>query len=307
MSSFGLLFPVYGQNDPEITHEPGNANTYLEESVSSIQNILETPKLQKQAKGALERIEDIMNYITPIIISLGIIMAFIGAYKMMTSEKEDALKEGSRLVLYGVIGIIIISSAEFISNALVHNVIEGGVNSKAGTLNGLQIAESLYENIMLPFLKLASYLAMGVLFFIMVGRVISFLTSSDDGVRKKAGGMIGRTVIGILIIMAAKQIVEAIFGKRTDVTNPPESLGEIGSGIYEVSSIPIIYQIINWVMGLSTLVVLILIIFQTFQLLTKPDSPDTITKIKKTLMYVAIGVLVIGAGYIISNVLLINP
>jgi hypothetical protein len=59
-------------------------------------------------------------------------------------------------------------------------------------------------------------------------------------------------------------------------------------------------------MGLTTLAVLVLIIFQTFQLLTKPDSADNIGKIKKTLMYVAIGVVVIGAGYVISNVLIVN-
>jgi hypothetical protein len=59
-------------------------------------------------------------------------------------------------------------------------------------------------------------------------------------------------------------------------------------------------------MGLTTLAVLALIIFQTFQLLTKPDSADNITKIKKTLMYVAIGVVIIGAGYVISNVLIVN-
>jgi hypothetical protein len=248
-----------------------------------------------------------MNYITPVIITFGIVMAFLGAYKMMSSDKEDALKEGSRLVLYGVIGIIVISSAEFLANALVIDVINDTITNTK-TLNGLQMADAMYEKIMIPFLKLASYLAMGVLFFIMVGRVISFLTSSDEGVRKKAGGMIARTVIGILIIMAAKEIVEAIFGRRNDVfPMSPDTLGEIGSGIYEVSNIPIIYQVINWVMGLATLVVLVLIIFQTFQLLTKPDSPDTISKLKKTLIYVVIGVLVIGAGYIISNVLLINP
>jgi hypothetical protein len=299
MSSLGLLFPVYGQ---------GNANNYLEESVKSIKNRLEAPILEQGEGGALTRIETIMDYITPVIITLGILMAFLGAYKMMTTDKEDALKEGGKLVLYGVIGIIVISSAEFLANTLVNDVINANINTSAGILNGLQMSDSLYENIMLPFLKLVSYLAIGVLFFIMVGRVISFLVSSDEGVRKKAGGMIARTVIGILVIMAAKEIVEAIFGRREDVfPTTPETLGDIGTGIYEVSNIPIIYQVINWVMGLAVLVVLVLIIFQTFQLLTKPDSPDTISKIKKTLMYVVIGVLVIGAGYIISNVLLINP
>jgi uncharacterized membrane protein YjfL (UPF0719 family) len=57
------------------------------------------------------------------------------------------------------------------------------------------MAERLYEGIFLPFLKLATYLAMGVLFFILAGRVFTFLTSQDESIRKKAVGMISRTVI----------------------------------------------------------------------------------------------------------------
>lgn len=59
-------------------------------------------------------------------------------------------------------------------------------------------------------------------------------------------------------------------------------------------------------MGLAALIVLVLIVFQTFQMLTKPDDPGMMTKIKKTLMYVLIGVVVIGAGYLITNVLLVT-
>ncbi|MDR0608426.1 MAG: hypothetical protein LBG52_09120 [Candidatus Peribacteria bacterium] len=107
--------------------------------------------------------------------------------------------------------------------------------------------------------------------------------------------------------MAAKQLVEAVFGDRTKVINEnATTLGEIGSGIFESQNIPIIYQVINRVMTLTAFVVLVLIIFQTFQMLTKPDDAEMPKKIRKTLIYVVIGILVIGAGYVISNVLLIN-
>jgi hypothetical protein len=42
--------------------------------------------------------------------------------------------------------------------------------------------------------------------------------------------MIAWTVIGILVIMAAKQIVEAVFGKRDEVINQnADTLGDIGT------------------------------------------------------------------------------
>jgi hypothetical protein len=107
--------------------------------------------------------------------------------------------------------------------------------------------------------------------------------------------------------LAANQIVTAVFGEQNKVINQTATdLGDIGTSIYETQTIPIVYSVINRIMGLATFVVLALIIFQTFQLLTKPDNPDNIQKIKKTLLYVAIGVLTIGSGYVISNVLIVN-
>ena len=162
---------------------------------------------------------------------------------------------------------------------------------------------------MMPLMNVAMFLVVGVLFFVLVTRVFQFLTSQDEGIRKKATGMILRTVVGILVILASNQIVQAIFGTRDDIFLNPryaQTLGDVGTEVFENSSIPIIYEVINRVMGLAVLIVLVLIIFQTFQMLTKPDDPEMAKKIKKTLLYVTIGVVVIGTGYLITNVLLVN-
>ncbi|GHV21407.1 hypothetical protein FACS189428_1790 [Clostridia bacterium] len=141
-------------------------------------------------------VRNVLEYLVPIFIALGVAIALFGGYKIMSSTKEDALKEGGQLVLYGVIGIIVMSSAWFITNTLVYDVINiEGAGDVAPGLDGVAMAERLYEGIVLPFLKLAIYLAMGILFFILAGRVFSFLTSQDEGVRKKAIGMISRTAI----------------------------------------------------------------------------------------------------------------
>jgi hypothetical protein len=177
ISSLGLLFPVYGQYEGALT-----------ESTQSIANVVETDigTEAPAGEGAVARITNIITqYLIPIVITLGIIVAFIGAYKMMTSDKEDAIKDGGRLVLYGVIGIIVMTAAYWLSHTLVDTVIQGTLTDKA-SLNGLEMAQRLYEQIMLPFLKLAIYLSAGILFFILAGRVVYFINSNDDGVRKKA-------------------------------------------------------------------------------------------------------------------------
>ena len=54
------------------------------------------------------------------------------------------------------------------------------------------------------------------------------MTNTDGTAQKKAGTMIGRSAISMLIIMGAKQIVEAVYGKQAEVMNTSaQTLGEI--------------------------------------------------------------------------------
>jgi hypothetical protein len=89
------------------------------------------------------------------------------------------------LIIYGVIGILIMVAAKFLGNTLVSNVITQNLQDGVG-LKGVLVAESLYKNIFMPFIKIAAYLSSGILFFMMVSRVFTFLTSSDESTRKKA-------------------------------------------------------------------------------------------------------------------------
>ena len=59
-------------------------------------------------------------------------------------------------------------------------------------------------------------------------------------------------------------------------------------------------------MGLASLVILIMVLIEAFKLMMKPDSPDTMKGIKNSLIYIFIGILIIGAGYILTNFLIVN-
>lgn len=134
------------------------------------------------------------------------------------------------------------------------------------------------------------------------------MLSPSDDIRKQSVTMIVWNVIAMLIILGAKQIVELVYGKKEEVLNPADasSLGNIGQGVLGNDSIPILYQAINWILGLATFIILVIIIIQTYQLLTNPDDPGQLSKIKKSFIYIFVGVFVIGAAYLITNVLIIN-
>ena len=206
-------------------------------------------------------------------------------------------------------------SAKFIATSLVWNngIIskEFGNASDINTPNWIQFADSLYNNIMYPFIKIALYFVVWILFFIMAGKVIGFVTATDEKTKEKAGWIIIWCIVWILIVMWSKQIVEAVMWNQDRVLNSWATRinwWEWGmwEEILQFESIPIIAQIINWVMWFTMLIVLVLIVIQWYKIFTKPDDPKTLEGMKKAIVYILIWVLVIGAAYVISNVLVVN-
>ncbi len=275
----------------------------LSTSIQGIQKNLETPEGAKGTQGLTNFLFDkIMNVLVPLIIVIGILSAILWFYKIMFSTDDSATKEWSRYIIYGVIGIIVIMSAKFIGQN-VYDLL----NPATGQIQWNILAVGLYNNIVYPFVKFAIYLVLGAMFVILVSRVITFLFGTDADAQKKAWTLIGWNVISMIVIIWAKQIVEAIYGKQAAVTSPnATNLGTIWSWILADKNIPIIYQIINYALGIASLVILVIIIVQTVKLLTKPDDPAQIKSIKNSLLYMFIGILVIGTGYLIVNFAILN-
>jgi len=264
-----------------------------------------------------DQVQKLIWYVIDIFIVIWIVVAFIGAYKIMTSEKEESTKDGIRLVIFGIVWIIIMVSARFLAEWLTGDngiITEEFTNiSETRQPNWIDFASSLYNKIFYPFIRFALYFVIWILFFMMVGKVVTFVTATDDSVKKKAGGVIIWNVIGILIIMWAKQLVEAVMWRQDKVLNADKATWISGgwetwmwNTILWFEDIPLIAQTINWVMWLTMLIILVLIIIQWYKMFTKPDDPKNRESLKKTLLYVIIWVLVIWAAYAISSVLVVN-
>ena len=275
----------------------------LSKSVETISKNLEAAEGAKWTQALQNFLYNkIMNVLVPLIIIIGILSAILGFYKIMFSSDEKATSEWTRYIVFWVIGIIFIMSAKFIGQ----NIFDILWNAPNGEIKWYEIASWLYERILYPFIKFAIYLVLGAMFVILVSRVITFLFGSDADAQKKAGTLIGWNIISMLIIIGAKQIVEAIYGKQGDVVKDITNLGEIWSGVLADKNIPILYQVINYALGMASLIILVIIIIQTVKLLMKPDDPAQIKNIKNSLLYMFIGILVLGTGYLIVNFAIIN-
>ena len=263
-----------------------------------------------------KQVKNIIGYVIDVFIVIWIAIAFFGGYEIMTSDKEEKMKEWIRLVAFGVIWIIIMVSARFLAKALVWD--SGIIADEFGQPynykpNWIQFADNLYKKIMFPFIKTVEYFVIWALFFVMAGKVIGFVAATDDSAKKKTGWIIIRCVVWILIIMWSKQIVEAVMWSQDDVLkiarngeSAPAWIDEQWNPILEFGSIPLIAQVINWVMWLTMFAIVVLIIIQWYKIFTKPDDPKTRESLKKAILYILVWVLVIGATYVISKTLVVN-
>ncbi len=285
------------------TFEVVNADRFdlaLSTSISSISKNLEAAEWANGTQWLKNFIfEKVMNVLVPLIVILWILSAILGFYKLMFSSEDAARKEGINYIVFGVIGIVLIMSAKFLGQN-IYDILSVSDISWSTT------AVSLYNTIIYPFIKFAIYLVLGAMFVILVSRVITFLFGSDTDAVKKAGTLIGWNVISMLVIIGAKQIVEAVYGKQADVVQEVTNLWEIWSGILADKNIPILYQVINYALGIASLVILVVIIIQTVKLLMKPDDAAQLKSIKNSLLYMFIGILIIGLWYLIVNFAIFN-
>lgn len=296
----------------QYTHaqDANNNFTILNESVKPIEQYVDTGVTARGPEGIRDFIINTFYDIAlPLVIAIGILTAMLWIYKLLFSSDESDRSKAVSYILRGVVGIVLIMSAKYITFSLLGEWWNSGIllSQWEDKVSWIIIAQDLYDKLIVPFLQIAFYLIIGVLFIILLTRVISFLWSPSDDNKKKAVTIITWNTLGILIVIGAKLIVESIYGKKDAIVNPDATnLWDIGSAALANASFPLIYTIINWVMGITSLVILIIIITQAYQLLANPEDEWKLSTVSKSLMYIFVGILVIGLGYIITNVFLVQ-
>ena len=247
----------------------------------------------------------ISNIVIPIAIWIWILIWVLWAYKLLFSGDEKQISAWLKMVVFWVIWIIIMVSAKYIWSVLFEDIFEAwGTTWKTW----IQLSKILYNEIAYPFIKIALYLALAVIFVILVWKSISLITKSDWTSHKKALWIIWRCAVSILVIIGAKNIVEAIYWKQETIfdNETPQNLWNIGSWILADKNIPIVYNIITRALSIISLVIFILLLIQWFKILTNPNKSENFQKLWKNLLYTIIWLFVIGIWYLITNAFILN-
>jgi hypothetical protein len=70
-------------------------------------------------------------------------------------------------------------------------------------------------------------------------------------------------------------------------------VGKVGDGVFEDPQMGMLRTVINWLLGLSTFIVTIIIVYIGYLLLVKPTDEETATKLKSAITRALAGILLI--------------
>jgi len=287
-------------------------STILDQSTQSISsNFTDTSSSEyfaPRGSGIQAFVYDVVDrFVFPLLLIGSVLVVIVGLYDLMLSGKEE-IEKWTKYIGYGALGIVVIQSAKFITSTytgIIQSVVPS--NSSNWSITFAQLAYEIYKQLLMPFIDIFMYIVIGVLFLILMVHVMRFVTSSDEDIAQKARSIVISNVIGIVVILLAKVMVESIYGKQSEIiaNGTPADLGWIGSGVLGGADLTLVFGIVNYMLGFLGLVILILIIVQTYQLLFKPTDQDILKKIKSNLVYIVIGLGIIALAYVIVNFVLI--
>jgi uncharacterized membrane protein YidH (DUF202 family) len=292
-----------------LTYAAGRFDNALEKSIVSLSGNIDTVAgnaILWWAEGISTSIVHVMKTVVlPLSIIIGVLTAILWLYEVFMSEKEEASKTGMNYIIWWVIGIIVMTSATFLADVIVNQWIFA--YDTGGNLLGNVSAQRIYRKLIFPFVKLGMYLVMWVLFLIMLLRVGEFLQSPKDDIKTQAKTIIQWNAVGILVIIFAKKIIETIYGTEAQiVSKTATNLGQIGGGILAEKQIPYAYTILNRAMWFLGVFILIIIIVQAIKLLLNPTDEATQKSLRKSFLYIVIGLVIMATAYIVVNVLIVN-
>ena len=322
------LFPAsiaYAWNFQNILEEsvttPETANDNPGAWLDGVINISQTLEVISIEWSGSEETRDFIAFVAvrviiPIFTIAGIIVAIIWFYRLMLADNEDKQKNGINWLLRWTVGVIVMVSAWFITNQLVGGAWLTGIfwqySNSSSQIAWATIADEIYVSIFFPFLRVVSFLILGILFIAAVINGFKYIFSASDDTQQQALRMFIYTAMAIIVVILARSMVELVFWTYNDVIDDTVSgdgwwtIGDIGTWVFDDVTLFTIHTAINWVLWLASFIILLIIIIQGYQLLTQPTNEDTLTKLKKSIGYIFIGILVIGAGYILSNFFIIT-
>ncbi len=290
-----IIFGVFGQNNwLQNVVEQVSKDTVLEDNIV----------WRQWAITVQELMVNVVWYwiLLPIMVIVGILLALINFYTLLFSDKEEEQKKSVSRIVWWVIGILLMGSALFIASNFANRAWD------LITTNPSSMVTNLYDNVIAWFLKIWLYLAPVILFIMLVVQVYKFLFNPSEEVKAKAWKIIIWNIFGIIVILGATFVVELIMGPRMMVTSYTPTVWDVWLGIFAAKPwlFLFIVNLIKLLLSVTAFFILVIIIYQAYLLLFKPEDEEWYKKIKRNFLYVLIWSGVIFTIYMVVNFLILK-
>lgn len=246
----------------------------------------------------------IFKSLAVVVFILAVIIAFISVIRLLTSANgEEDFWTWMKTLVWSIAGLFLISVAYTIIKQFETRVFS---TQRINT-------ETVYDtviNIIYPLLNFLRYIAATCFFLGAIYAFYRIVTAAwdEEGFNDGKKIFIG-SVIGFVIMMIAEPLVliaygwgscdgsNKIFGVSTDCTDR----------VFDADSIlGIIAKIIVFLNGFLALIVIIMILYAGFLVLTGAGDEEKNEKAKKTITYAIIGVVILIFSYAIYRFMILQ-
>ena len=213
--------------------------------------------------------------------------------KLLFSEKtEEASSNFKKWVIWISIWIMVTQIAYY----LISILFDKDVN--------IELATNFIDIIIQPFISLLETSASFIFIFIMIYAFFRIVTANWDEEQAKSWKMsVLYAIMWFVVIKVSKKLVDAVYWKTSCSSHTNINC----SNTTDIKWIAeIIVNIINWMNGFIWLIVIILIIYAWFMVLTSVWDEEKLKKSKSIIMYIAIWLFILVANYLILTFIISN-
>jgi hypothetical protein len=238
-----------------------------------------------------------------VVFIIAVLVAFISVIRLLTSaNSEEDFSKWTQTLAWSIAGIFLISIAYMVIRQLETRVLS------SQTISG-ETAYNAVIGIVYPLLNFMRYLAATLFFLTAIFAFYRIVWAGGNEEKFDEGRRIFITsVIGFIIMMIAEPLVRMaygggncggnkIFGVSTDCTNRVFDASDV---LWTVA------KVIVFLNGFIAIVVIIMIIYAGFLVLTGAWDEEKNDKAKKTISYAVIWVIILILSYVLYRFMILQ-
>lgn len=225
------------------------------------------------------------------IVILAVLFIVLSAIRFLAAGgKDDVIAQNKKSIIWVLGGIVVMQVAESIVGVLYG---EYGIYRTISEYQG-EVPDDVRQKIAEPLIRyFLTFVAAVAVFMIILSGLRMIIANGDDAKIKKQQQVLLWAIIGLVIILIARPVVDAIFGYEVFKPNPSKAIS-------------IITQVANYMMSFAAIVSIIIIVYAGILMIMNFGNDATVQKARKMIRWVIIGLIFMISAYTLI-VMFITP